>query len=87
MLFVGHMVTSSVHHTVLLTPQTASTSLEEEPGQCSRILFCVNCLTHNGNTFMQKNKTKQEQLCYKQETLEEKAANDSTMKENQNIYI
>lgn len=39
-LFAGHMVTSSAHHTVLLTPQTASTSLEEEPGQCSWIL-CV----------------------------------------------
>lgn len=34
------MVNSSAHHTVLLTPQTASTSLEEELGQCSGIL-CV----------------------------------------------
>lgn len=36
LLFAGHMVTSSAHHTVLLTPQTASTSLEEEAGLCSR---------------------------------------------------
>lgn len=38
--FAGPMVTLSAHHTVLLTPQTASTSLEEEAGQCNRIL-CV----------------------------------------------
>lgn len=44
-IFQGHMVTSSVHHTVLLTPQTASTSLEEEPGQCSGIL-CVLFAIH-----------------------------------------
>lgn len=36
LLFTGHMVTSSARHTVLLTPQTASTSLEEEAGLCSR---------------------------------------------------
>lgn len=40
LLFAGHMVASSAHRTVLLTPQTASTSLESEAGQCSRIL-CV----------------------------------------------
>nr|XP_020468382.1 acetylcholinesterase collagenic tail peptide isoform X2 [Monopterus albus] len=39
-IFQGHMATLSAHHTVLLTPQTASTSHEKEAGQCSRI-FCA----------------------------------------------
>lgn len=40
MCVAGHTVTSSALRTVLLTPQTASTSLEKEAGQCSGIL-CV----------------------------------------------
>ncbi len=55
LLSAGHMVTLSAHHTVWLTPQTASTSLEEEAGKCSWIL-CVLFAWHiTGIFFMQKN--------------------------------
>lgn len=39
LLLAGHTVTSGARRTVLLTPQTANTSPEEEAARCSGILW------------------------------------------------